>query len=121
MRTIAVSLVISIVFSISAWSQTTPQPSRGAAPAKPAKPIAAAAAKRGMAAVSKSPLPTFDEGTYQRISAAMLSYAAIEVRGGWPTVPADLKLAPGAFGPEVALLRRRLVASDDLPAGKAEG
>ena len=30
--------------------------------------------------------PTFDEGTYDRINAAMLSYAAIEVRGGWPTL-----------------------------------
>jgi murein L,D-transpeptidase YcbB/YkuD len=118
MRRTAISLVISLAFSIAAWAQTTPH--RAAAPVSAAKPIAAAA-KRGIAAVSKSPLPTFDEGTYQRISAAMLSYAAIEVRGGWPTLPAGVKLAPGAFGPEVALLRRRLVASDDLPADKAEG
>ena len=82
--------------------------------ATPNKPIAAAA-KRGIAAVSKSPLPTFDEGTYQRISAAMLSYAAIEVRGGWPALPAGARLAPGASGPEVALLRQRLAVTDDLP------
>jgi murein L,D-transpeptidase YcbB/YkuD len=90
------------------------------APVKPIKPIAAAA-KRGLAAVSKSPLPTFDEGSYQRISAAMLSYSTIEVRGGWPALPAGSKLAPGALGPEVVLLRKRLVASDDLPADEAEG
>ena len=56
----------------------------------------------------------FDEGTYQRIKETLLSYAAIQVRGGWPAIPADSKLAPGANGPEVALLRKRLVISDDL-------
>ena len=50
--------------------------------------------------VSASPHPTFDEGTAQRISAAMLSYSALEVRGGWPTLPASTKLAPGAAGPK---------------------
>jgi L,D-transpeptidase YcbB len=118
MRKTAISLVISIVLSVPAWSQSASQPSRAAAPAKP---IQAAAVKRGLAAVSKSPLPTFDEGTYQRISAAMLSYAAIEVRGGWPALPAGAKLAPGALDPDVVLLRRRLVASDDLSSDKAEG
>ena len=37
-----------------------------------------------------------------------------QVRGGRPAIPADTKLAPGASGPEVALLRKRLVISDDL-------
>ena len=37
--------------------------------------------------MSQSPDPTFDEGTFQRINAAMLSYSALEVRGGWPTLP----------------------------------
>jgi murein L,D-transpeptidase YcbB/YkuD len=32
-----------------------------------------------------------------------------------PSRCADGKLAPGASGPEVALLRKRLVISDDLP------
>ena len=56
-----------------------------------------------------------------RIAAAMLSYSAIEVRGGWPTLPANAKLAPGSRGPEVALLRERLAITDDLPADKAAG
>ena len=51
----------------------------------------------------------------------MLSYSALEVRGGWPTLPANAKLAPGARGPEVALLRQRLAITDDLPADKADG
>ena len=50
----------------------------------------------------------------------MLSYAAIEVRGGWPTL-AKVNLAPGASGPEVAKLRARLAITDDLPAEVADG
>ena len=69
---------------------------------------------RSAAALALSADPVFDEGTYQRIKETLLSYAAIQVRGGWPAIPADAKLAPGASGPEVALLRKRLVISDDL-------
>jgi murein L,D-transpeptidase YcbB/YkuD len=54
-----------------------------------------------------------ERGTYQRIKETLLGYAAIQVRGGWPTIPADA-IAPGASGPEVALLRKRLVICDDL-------
>ena len=46
--------------------------------------------------MSQSPDPTFDEGTVQRMAAAMLSYTALEVQGGWPTLPPSSgKLAPG--------------------------
>jgi hypothetical protein len=67
-------------------------------------------------AMSQSPSPTVDEGTIQRISAAMLSYTALEVQGGWPTLPANAKLAPDVKGPDVVLLRRRLVITEDLAA-----
>ncbi|MEA2879076.1 MAG: L,D-transpeptidase YcbB [Hyphomicrobiales bacterium] len=76
--------------------------------------------KRAVASFWTSAEPTFDEGTYERINAAMLSYAAIEVRGGWPTL-AKVNLAPGASGPEVAKLRARLAITDDLPAEVADG
>jgi hypothetical protein len=69
---------------------------------------------RSAAALALSADPVFDEGTYQRIKETLLSCAATQVRGGWPAIPADTKLAPGASGPEVALLRKRLVISDDL-------
>ena len=71
--------------------------------------------------VSNSPHASFDEGSAQRISAAMLSYAAIEVRGGWPALPGNAKLAPGSRGGDVALLRERLAITDDLPADAAAG
>ena len=100
-----------------------------AAAAKPsppaAKPRAAKAPStpesRSAAALALSADPVFDEGTYQRIKEALLSYAAIQVRGGWPVLPADAKLAPGATGPEVTLLRQRLVISDDLAPEQEQG
>jgi murein L,D-transpeptidase YcbB/YkuD len=95
-----------------------------AAPDAPRKPqtAAAKAAKpsRPVASFWTSPEPTFDAHTYDRINAAMLSYSAIEVRGGWPTV-AKVNLDPGASGPDVAKLRQRLAVTDDLPAELADG
>jgi murein L,D-transpeptidase YcbB/YkuD len=87
-------------------AQAAPKSSHAARPSTPES--------RSAAALALSADPVFDEGTYQRIKETLLSYAAIQVRGGWPAIPADAKLAPGASGPQVALLRKRLVISDDL-------
>ena len=96
--------------------------------ANAAKPPRAPTAKapstpesRSAAALALSADPVFDEGTYQRIKEALLSYADIQVRGGWPALPADAKLAPGVSGPEVALLRQRLVITDDLAPEQEAG
>ncbi len=104
------TLLVATILAGPALAQavgTVPKTKPAAAPAK--------------ALVSTSPVPTFDEGTVPRIAAAMLSYSTIEVRGGWPTLPATAKLAPGSRGPDVALLRERLAFTDDLPADKAAG
>jgi murein L,D-transpeptidase YcbB/YkuD len=87
-------------------AQTAPKTAHAARPSTPES--------RSAAALALSADPVFDEGTYQRIKEILLSYSAIQVRGGWPAIPADAKLAPGASGPAVALLRKRLVISDDL-------
>ena len=76
---------------------------------------------RSAAALALSADPVFDEGTYQRIKEALLSYSAIQVRGGWPVLPADAKLSPEAPGPAVALLRKRLVISEDLGPEQEQG
>ena len=105
------------VFAGAALAQA---PTPATAP-KPRPQTAAPKPATTKVAVSTSPNPTFDEGTAQRISAAMLSYSALEVQGGWPTLPANAKLVPGAKGPDVALLRKRLAITDDLPADKVAG
>jgi L,D-transpeptidase YcbB len=91
------------------------------AKAKPAARSASTPESRSAAALALSADPVFDEGTYQRIKETLLSYSAIQVRGGWPALPADAKLAAGVSGPDVALLRRRLVIGDDLAPEQEEG
>lgn len=76
---------------------------------------------RSAAELAMSSDPVFDEDTFQRIKDALLFYSDIQVRGGWPTVPADAKLAPGTSGPDVVTLRQRLVISDDMPASQGSG
>lgn len=115
-RFVPVTLLALTVLAAPVFAQTAaPKPRPQAAAQKPQAPKPAATK------VSTSPLPTFDEDTAQRISAAMLSYSALEVRGGWPAVPASAKLVPGAKSAEVALLRERLALTDDLPADKIAG
>lgn len=86
-----------------------------AAPVSQPKPV-----KRAVASFWTSAEPTFDEGTYDRINEALLSYSAIEVRGGWPTL-AKVTLEPGAKGPDVEKLRQRLAVTEDLPPELADG
>jgi murein L,D-transpeptidase YcbB/YkuD len=93
--------------AISAGAVPTPRPAPGAPAAKAPAPADAS--------FMDSPYPTFDEGTVRRIAAAMLSYSALEVRGGWPTLPKSVgNLRPGSVSPDVARLRERLVIADDL-------
>src|SRR5271170_4316038 len=146
MRAIAIAGVILISAANAASSQTPNvagqpvmrAPAQAAAqPSGSTKPSPATAAKppshapnakapstpesRSAAALALSADPVFDEGTYQRLKETLLSYADIQVRGGWPMIPADAKLAPGASGPEVTLLRQRLVISDDLAPEQEAG
>jgi murein L,D-transpeptidase YcbB/YkuD len=91
--------------------------------APPAKPAAAASTpeSRSAQALALSHEPTYDEGTARRIREAALSYSDLAVRGGWPAIPADAKFTPGVQGPFDDLLRKRLLISGDLAAGKATG
>src|SRR5215472_5734514 len=105
----------------------------GAVPGKPAPPTKPTAQtvkpapalstpeSRSAAALALSSDPVFDDGTFLRIKQTLLSYSDIEVRGGWPIVPADAKLAPGASGSAVALLRQYLAITGDLPANAEAG
>jgi murein L,D-transpeptidase YcbB/YkuD len=111
--------------------QGAPAPARpplAAKAASPAKPSSQTAVKpastpeaRSAAELALSSDPVFDEATFGRIKDALLFYSDIQVRGGWPALPADAKLAPGASGPDVVTLRQRLVISDDIPANLGSG
>jgi L,D-transpeptidase YcbB len=118
-RVVPSTLVAAVLMVAPTLAQTQPKvlpkaqpqtkaPTTVEAPAGPAAPV------QSVPSPAKAPEPAVDEGTAQRMAAALLSYSAIEVRGGWPTVPASAKLAPGGSGSEVAVLRERLVISDDL-------
>src|SRR5271154_1832749 len=96
-------------------------PAASAKPPHPAPKPASTPESRSAAELALSADPVVDEGTYQRIKQALLSYSAIQVRGGWPALPADAKLAPGISGPDVALLRQHLVISDDMSEEKWAG
>jgi L,D-transpeptidase YcbB len=72
-------------------------------------------------AAAASTEATFDAGTAERLRQALQAYSEIHARGGWPTLPEKAKLAPGAKGPGVALLRRRLAVTNDLSPEKEKG
>lgn len=112
LRTLLLATTVSFVTISFAQAQLAPAP----APAK-----AAPAPKRAVASFWTSAEPTFDEHTYERINGAMLSYSAIEVRGGWPTIPVKGNYTQGANGPDIEKLRQRLAITDDLPAEVADG
>jgi murein L,D-transpeptidase YcbB/YkuD len=100
-----------------------PVPAKSGVPAKPPQPgkLASTPEIRSAAELTLSSDPVFDDGTYLRIKEALLSYSDIQVRGGWPTLPADAKLVLGASGRDVATLRRHLVIGGDLAAAKEAG
>jgi L,D-transpeptidase YcbB len=50
---------------------------------------------------------------YIALRDALAKYRAIAQKGGWPSVPASLKLKPGQHSPAVAPIERRLAATGD--------
>jgi murein L,D-transpeptidase YcbB/YkuD len=54
---------------------------------------------------------------YEQFQGLLAQHREIAASGGWPTVPAGETLRAGDDDPRVAALRRRLVASGDLPPG----
>lgn len=118
-RSVPAGVSIRFIPSVLVAAALLTAPAVAQTPAPKAK--APAAPVQTVPSPAKAPEPAFDEGTALRISSTMLSYSAIEVRGGWPTLPASARLAPGGIGPEVALLRERLVMTDDLAVAHGRG
>jgi L,D-transpeptidase YcbB len=70
-------------------------------------------------ALSSDPEPTVQPNTFFATAKASERYGAIVDAGGWPTDIAALR--PGAKGPPVANLRKRLAIEGDLDAAHAGG
>jgi murein L,D-transpeptidase YcbB/YkuD len=121
---VALALTVSPLLAQSA-PPVAPKPQivkpQAAKPAPPAPKPASTPEQRSAEELALSSDPVFDDGTFLRIKQTLLSYSDIQVRGGWPALPADAKLEPGASGPDVATLRQHLVISGDLDAGKEAG
>jgi len=66
-------------------------------------------------ALSDDPTPALQPETFFATSKASERYATIVDAGGWPTIGEPLQ--PGAKGPPVSALRRRLAAEDDSISG----
>ncbi len=59
---------------------------------------------------------------YYRLKLALAEYRDIEKKGGWPAVPKGPTLKPDMTDKRVPILRQRLMATGDLPAGaKGDG
>ncbi|WP_036270232.1 L,D-transpeptidase family protein [Methylobacterium sp. WSM2598] len=102
-----------------------PAASAPAAPAAEESPAPAREAPRRasrelpplvLAPVSQDPTPTLTPATFLDTLRMADRYQAIVQAGGWPSVPASLSLKPGDRHPGVLALRRRLAATEDLPA-----
>jgi len=86
------------------------------APLRPKKKVAPPAPPLETA-LSNDPEPTLRPDTLSATAKAAERYAGIVAAGGWPTDVAPLR--PGAKGPAVAKLRRRLAVEGDLDAAEA--
>ena len=92
MRSVVLAFLAAGLMAGPALAQTgspSPKPkSKAQTEAKAPKKSLPAATR-----ISNSPYPSYDNDTARRISAAMLSYSTLEVRGGWPTAAAGRREA----------------------------
>lgn len=78
--------------------------------------LLATALEHGHLAGTLAALPP-TRGDYRLLREVLASLRAIAAAGGWPLVPGGAPLGEGDRGPRVALLRQRLAATGELPAG----
>ncbi len=72
-------------------------------------------ARSGKTSQVSSNTPIFAPQTIDYVHQAIAEYQTIVASGGWPVVPANKKLKIGASSPTVAVLRKRLMISGDMP------
>lgn len=83
--------------------------------ARPSILALAAAALLASTALVRANEPSYGPNTYDRTLEALIAHEDIANRGGWPKVPAGVTaLKPDSQGPDVTVLKQRLLASGDL-------
>src|SRR6185312_10682614 len=98
-------------------SPTAAPPAQAAAPPKPKKVVSHRPPRE--TALSEDPEPTLQPDTFFATAKASERYSAIVDAGGWPT---DIvAVAPGAKGPAVERLRKRLMIEGYLGPAEAGG
>lgn len=70
-------------------------------------------------ALPDDPAPSFQPETFFTTAKASERYAAIADAGGWPTLPANVRIGPNSSGSLVAKLRLRLGIEGDLAGNVA--
>ncbi len=74
------------------------------------------------AAGARANEPSYGPNTYDRTLEALIAHEDVAGRGGWPKVPSSLTLLkPDMQGPDVALLKHRLMLSGDLAPSSLPG
>lgn len=114
------TMLVAVAAGASTAFAQTPAP----APAKAETIIDAKSMtpeQRSAAILAQYSEPVLDPQSGPRTEEAITRYKAIAAKGGWPMIPADAKYALGAEGPNVALLRRRLVITGDLFTAESSG
>lgn len=84
--------------------------------------VAAAFALLLGASAARADEPSYGPNTYDRTLEALIAHEDIAGRGGWPKLPGSVTaLKPDAQGPDVALLKQRLMLSGDLSPDALQG
>lgn len=86
----------------------------------PAKVLESALSSNADFARTLAQLPP-PQPAYRRLQAALARYRHLAAEGQWPDLPPGPALKEGVHDPQVALLRRRLALSGDLPAAAVSG
>ncbi len=110
---VAMAVLLLSLASAPVFAQTT-QDNGTAAPAAAEGPVSSKLATRTQIVANNDELAMLTAGTEQALTDAVTLYRLIVKSGGWPQITSK-KLAKGAKGEQVLLLRQRLIFENYLP------
>lgn len=110
---VAIAALLLSLASAPVFAQTA-QDSGAAAPTTAEAPVSGKLATRTQIVANNDELAMLTGGTEQVLADAVTRYQLIVKSGGWPQISSK-KLAKGAKGEQVLLLRQRLIFENYLP------